>query len=228
MRRCLRCSSPRRHWTLPVAPGLDRLRPDRHLALQPASDLPAVEPRPGRRRRSLRQRRRHHQHRQLSRLWRVAARAALASAARRPCRCLAGRHGAILSRLLAAGLRPLSIRVRGPIGRRRAVPYIAGVNARWRKPMPLKVAVQMDHVSTVTIAGDTSFALSLEAQRRGHALYPLHARPAVDDRRQGLRARRGNEGLRREGQPFFARRTRPHRFVRNGRDPAAGRIRPST
>ena len=37
--------------------------------------------------------------------------------------------------------------------------------------MTLKVAVQMDHVSTVSIAGDTSFALSLEAQRRGHALY---------------------------------------------------------
>ena len=37
--------------------------------------------------------------------------------------------------------------------------------------MPLKVAVQMDHVSTVSIAGDTSFALSLEAQRRGHELF---------------------------------------------------------
>jgi glutathione synthase len=37
--------------------------------------------------------------------------------------------------------------------------------------MSLKVAVQMDHVRTVTIAGDTSFALSLEAQRRGHSLY---------------------------------------------------------
>lgn len=37
--------------------------------------------------------------------------------------------------------------------------------------MPLKIAVQMDHVSTVSIAGDTTFALSLEAQRRGHALY---------------------------------------------------------
>jgi len=37
--------------------------------------------------------------------------------------------------------------------------------------MPLKVAVQMDHVSTVNIAGDTSFALSLEAQRRGHRLF---------------------------------------------------------
>ncbi len=37
--------------------------------------------------------------------------------------------------------------------------------------MKLKVAVQMDHVSTVSIAGDTSFALSLEAQRRGHELW---------------------------------------------------------
>ena len=37
--------------------------------------------------------------------------------------------------------------------------------------MPLKIAVQMDHVSTISIAGDTSFALSLEAQRRGHQLF---------------------------------------------------------
>ena len=37
--------------------------------------------------------------------------------------------------------------------------------------MPLNVAVQMDHISTVSVAGDTSFALSLEAQRRGHQLF---------------------------------------------------------
>ena len=37
--------------------------------------------------------------------------------------------------------------------------------------MALRVAVQMDHISTVSIAGDTSFALSLEAQRRGHELW---------------------------------------------------------
>ncbi len=37
--------------------------------------------------------------------------------------------------------------------------------------MALKVAVQMDHIKTVSIAGDTSFALSLEAQKRGHELY---------------------------------------------------------
>ncbi len=37
--------------------------------------------------------------------------------------------------------------------------------------MPLSVAVQMDNVRTVNIAGDTTFALSLEAQKRGHRLY---------------------------------------------------------
>ncbi|WP_025089840.1 glutathione synthase [Brucella intermedia] len=37
--------------------------------------------------------------------------------------------------------------------------------------MALKVAVQMDHISTVNIGGDTTFALSLEAQKRGHELY---------------------------------------------------------
>lgn len=37
--------------------------------------------------------------------------------------------------------------------------------------MPMKVAVQMDHVSSLVIGGDTTFALSLEAQQRGHELY---------------------------------------------------------
>ncbi|WP_367716868.1 glutathione synthase [Nitratireductor sp. GISD-1A_MAKvit] len=37
--------------------------------------------------------------------------------------------------------------------------------------MSLKVAVQMDHISGVTIAGDTSFALALEAQARGYPLW---------------------------------------------------------
>ncbi len=37
--------------------------------------------------------------------------------------------------------------------------------------MPLNIAVQMDHVSTINVLGDTTFALSLEAQRRGHRLY---------------------------------------------------------
>ncbi len=37
--------------------------------------------------------------------------------------------------------------------------------------MPLKVAVQMDHVSRLNIRGDSTFALMLEAARRGHVLY---------------------------------------------------------
>ncbi len=36
--------------------------------------------------------------------------------------------------------------------------------------MPLSIAVQMDHISTVQIEGDSTFALMLEAQRRGHSL----------------------------------------------------------
>ena len=37
--------------------------------------------------------------------------------------------------------------------------------------MPLRVAVQMDHISSVDIAGDSTFALMMEAQHRGHTLY---------------------------------------------------------
>ncbi|MCX7513780.1 glutathione synthase [Frateuria sp. STR12] len=37
--------------------------------------------------------------------------------------------------------------------------------------MPLSVAVLMDPISTIKIAKDTSFAMLLEAQRRGHALH---------------------------------------------------------
>ena len=37
--------------------------------------------------------------------------------------------------------------------------------------MPLSVAVQMDPIDRIKIAGDTTFALLLEAAARGHALY---------------------------------------------------------
>ncbi len=37
--------------------------------------------------------------------------------------------------------------------------------------MTLKVAVQMDHVSSITIKGDSTFALCMEAQKRGHQLF---------------------------------------------------------
>jgi glutathione synthase len=37
--------------------------------------------------------------------------------------------------------------------------------------MTLTVTVQMDHISTINIAGDSTFALMLEAARRGHSLF---------------------------------------------------------
>jgi glutathione synthase len=37
--------------------------------------------------------------------------------------------------------------------------------------MALRVAVQMDHISRLNIRGDSTFALMLEAERRGHRLY---------------------------------------------------------
>jgi glutathione synthase len=37
--------------------------------------------------------------------------------------------------------------------------------------MPLKVAVQMDHIARIDIRGDSTFALMLEGEKRGHALY---------------------------------------------------------
>ena len=38
-------------------------------------------------------------------------------------------------------------------------------------PMPLTVAVQMDPLAGINIAGDSSFALMLSAQARGHRLF---------------------------------------------------------
>jgi len=37
--------------------------------------------------------------------------------------------------------------------------------------MALKIGVQMDHVSTINIDGDSTFALSIEAQNRGYELF---------------------------------------------------------
>ncbi len=37
--------------------------------------------------------------------------------------------------------------------------------------MPLKVAFQMDHIARIAIRGDSTFALMLEAEKRGHSLH---------------------------------------------------------
>ena len=41
---------------------------------------------------------------------------------------------------------------------------------------PLKIAVQMDPIESINIEGDSTFALMLEAQRRGHALWHYEVR----------------------------------------------------
>ncbi len=43
-------------------------------------------------------------------------------------------------------------------------------------PRPLKVAVQMDPIESISIDGDSTFALMLEAQRRGHRLWHYDVR----------------------------------------------------
>ena len=37
--------------------------------------------------------------------------------------------------------------------------------------MSLNIAFQMDHIETLSISGDTTFALCLEAQKRGHKIF---------------------------------------------------------
>ncbi|MGB7099766.1 MAG: glutathione synthase [Xanthobacteraceae bacterium] len=50
--------------------------------------------------------------------------------------------------------------------------------------MPLNVAVQMDPIERINVRGDSTFALLLEAQRRGHALsYYTPDRLALRDRK---------------------------------------------
>jgi glutathione synthase len=42
--------------------------------------------------------------------------------------------------------------------------------------MKLNVAVQMDPISSIDITGDSTFAMMLEAQRRGHTLFHFHVK----------------------------------------------------
>jgi len=72
-------------------------------------------------------------------------------------------------------------------------------------PKPLRVAVQMDPIETINIDADSTFALMLEAQTRGHALWhyhvrdlalaggtvSAHARPVAVERREGAHWRFG-------------------------------------
>ncbi|MGZ3264467.1 MAG: glutathione synthase, partial [Croceibacterium sp.] len=54
--------------------------------------------------------------------------------------------------------------------------------------MSLRVAVQMDPIESVNIAGDSSFALMLSAQARGHALWHYDVRSLTLDENDRLTA----------------------------------------
>ena len=53
----------------------------------------------------------------------------------------------------------------------------------------LTIAIQMDPIADIDITGDTSFALALEAQARGHALYYYTPDALGHAGRQGQRPR---------------------------------------
>ena len=76
--------------------------------------------------------------------------------------------------------------------------------------MSLKVAVQMDPLETINIAGDSSFALMLTAQERGHSVYHYDvASLAYDSGR--LTAWAAPVTLRREAGNHFS--AEPHRQI---------------
>jgi glutathione synthase len=58
--------------------------------------------------------------------------------------------------------------------------------------MSLTVAIQMDPIERIDIAGDSTFALALEAQKRGHKLWYYLPRTLVQ-RGTGISAFSANE-----------------------------------
>src|SRR5205085_12378608 len=70
--------------------------------------------------------------------------------------------------------------------------------------MGLAVAIQMDPIDTINIDADSTFALALEAQARGHALY--HYLP------QALTLRDGRLYARGRSREVFRQHGNHHRF----------------
>ena len=64
--------------------------------------------------------------------------------------------------------------------------------------MSLQVAIQMDPIAGIDIRGDTTFALGLEAQRRGHDLFVYHPADLSMDMEKG---RRPKDSVMATGQP---------------------------
>ena len=77
--------------------------------------------------------------------------------------------------------------------------------------MSLNVAVQMDPIERINIHGDSTFALLLEAQKRGHKLaYYTPDRLALLDGRR-VRHRRAADRARRGRRSFHPRRAAARR-----------------
>ena len=69
--------------------------------------------------------------------------------------------------------------------------------------MSLRVAVQMDPIETINIAGDSSFALIEAAQKRGHEVYEYHVESLTLDENDRLHARCFPVKVRREQGNHF-------------------------
>jgi len=69
--------------------------------------------------------------------------------------------------------------------------------------MSLRVAVQMDPIESINIAGDSSFALMLSAQARGHSLWEYHVDSLTLDENDRLIALASPVRVRREAGNHF-------------------------
>ena len=94
--------------------------------------------------------------------------------------------------------------------------------------MALNVAVQMDPIERINIRGDSTFALLLEAQERGHALRYYTPDRLAMAAGPGVRHRAAAHGARQGRRPFHAGRRQAHRavVVRRGADAAGPAVRP--
>ena len=69
--------------------------------------------------------------------------------------------------------------------------------------MPLKIAIQMDPIESVNIKGDSSFALMLAAQERGHEIFEYHVESLTLDAEDRLFA---------QGHPVTVRKVEGDHF----------------
>ncbi|MCZ8310703.1 MAG: glutathione synthase [Magnetospirillum sp.] len=69
--------------------------------------------------------------------------------------------------------------------------------------MGFRVAVQMDPIAAINIDGDSTFALMLEAQRRGHTLFHYHVRDL---------SMRGKDNITAKAHPVTVRREKGNHY----------------